>query len=382
MTGITLEDREGRLVVVKRRHGRAGRRRLQAEIEVLSRLRHPGIVSLIAVDDGPDGPVVTMAFVGADTWATHPGSALVPGAVASLVSTLADLHAAGVVHGALDPTHVVVAPDGRPVLCGLADWRPADEASVADELDSLADTLETVAAADDGASHLLEVARAARAGTPVTELVGLADRLDPVTADPTPLPGPPAEAPSSAVDRLVGAVTRFRPPGGTGSRLLLGAAVVIVPVSLLLLGTSTSSGPATAPEGATATGGTPPPTAPEGTTATGGTPPATAPEGATPGATVLVHGGRRVAVGSAGDLVVVGDWFCRGESTPAVLRPTEGTVAVFDSWPPPGASIGPAAVTRVDDPVDLVAEHGTDCDRLRVVTARGSVLVDPRAAGS
>lgn len=54
----------------------------------------------------------------------------IAGVVAALASTLADLHAMGLVHGAVAPEHVVLDDDGRPVLCslgygGLAGERPA-----------------------------------------------------------------------------------------------------------------------------------------------------------------------------------------------------------------------------------------------------------------
>ena len=42
----------------------------------------------------------------------------VGGVAASVASTLADLHDAGVVHGRLDASHVLVGDGGRPRLCG------------------------------------------------------------------------------------------------------------------------------------------------------------------------------------------------------------------------------------------------------------------------
>ena len=88
----------------------------------------------------------------------------------------------------------------------------------------------------------------------------------------------------------------------------------------------------------------------------------------------LVHDARRYVVGRPGDLVATGDWNCDGTATPAVLRPETGEVAVFDRWPPPGASIDPSFRTVVDHPVDLVPGPG-DCPDLRVSTATGSRLI-------
>lgn len=97
----------------------------------------------------------------------------------------------------------------------------------------------------------------------------------------------------------------------------------------------------------------------------------------------LIHDreGRRYAIGAEGDLVVIGDWDCDGEATPAIARPNTGQVVLFDRWPPPGATISEsdASVHRVVD--DLIGvelekadEPGT-CDRLRVHTATRSHLL-------
>ena len=39
--------------------------------------------------------------------------------LAALAVTVADVHGLGVVHGRIDPSHVVIGPRGEPVLCGL-----------------------------------------------------------------------------------------------------------------------------------------------------------------------------------------------------------------------------------------------------------------------
>src|SRR5204863_3836439 len=40
--------------------------------------------------------------------------------VAAVAETVADLHAIGVIHGRIEPSHVLVAGGGRPILCGFA----------------------------------------------------------------------------------------------------------------------------------------------------------------------------------------------------------------------------------------------------------------------
>ena len=85
--------------------------------------------------------------------------------------------------------------------------------------------------------------------------------------------------------------------------------------------------------------------------------------------------GGRWEVGADGDVVTVGDWDCDRRPTPAVLRPSTGTVAVFDGWD--------ATVAR---PVTTVAgaaglRPGTVCGEAAVVTANGTTqLVDTTPA--
>lgn len=96
----------------------------------------------------------------------------------------------------------------------------------------------------------------------------------------------------------------------------------------------------------------------------------------------LIHDrdGRRYAIGTEGDLVVIGDWNCDGVATPAIARPGTGQVAMFDRWPPPEATISESeASTRrvVDDLIGVELERGDGptCDRLRVHTATRSHLL-------
>lgn len=47
---------------------------------------------------------------------------------------------------------------------------------------------------------------------------------------------------------------------------------------------------------------------------------------------IIRSGSRRWAVGSPGDVIVLGDWNCDRTTTPAVLRPATGGLFVFDRW--------------------------------------------------
>ena len=162
--------------------------------------------------------------------------------------------------------------------------------------------------------------------------------------------------------------------------------------------TAAASGAATETSGSTATGGAPDHTATgrpttgsdaTGRDAAGADNPAytslsaTEPGGSAEPAAGLIHDrdGRRYAIGTEGDLVVIGDWDCDGVATPAIARPGTGQVAMFDRWPPPEATISESDASArrvVDDLIGVELERGDGpgtCDRLRVHTATRSHLL-------
>ncbi|HEX6424613.1 MAG TPA: hypothetical protein VFZ79_14120 [Acidimicrobiales bacterium] len=128
---VALED--GGPVVVKTASGPAARR-LRQERARLARAVHPGVVALArshaddsanAGDDdegNADDEVVELrtSYAGEPVVRWSGSVAAVAGLGAAVASTLADLHEMGVVHGRIDGSHVLVADDGRPRLCGLA----------------------------------------------------------------------------------------------------------------------------------------------------------------------------------------------------------------------------------------------------------------------
>lgn len=67
----------------------------------------------------------------------------------------------------------------------------------------------------------------------------------------------------------------------------------------------------------------------------------------------------RYALGQAGDLVVVGDWDCDGTDTPAVVRPIDGEVFVFDGYGELVPTRGPALPPGVEPEV-VTDEDGCD----------------------
>ena len=96
-----------------------------------------------------------------------------------------------------------------------------------------------------------------------------------------------------------------------------------------------------------------------------------------PAAEIVEHQGRSYAIGVRGDLVALGDWDCDGVSTPAIVRPSTGSVALSNDWPAPGQTLSMSVRWRVESPVDVLAERHGDCNLLRIYTDTGSRLLEP-----
>ncbi len=95
-----------------------------------------------------------------------------------------------------------------------------------------------------------------------------------------------------------------------------------------------------------------------------------------PGEEVIVAGGgeirvgrQRWSVGRAGDLVVIGDWNCDSQPTPAVLRPATGGFYVFDGW---AGREQPATARKVADVPRAIAAISAGCGTAVVRTADGT----------
>src|SRR5687767_6114816 len=100
--------------------------RVPEEAAALAEARHPGVVELI---DTAGDVLRTRMVEGGPLSAMGPmPAAEVAGVAAAVAATLADLHDLGVVHGGIDASHVLVAADGRPLLCSLGrGGDPADD---------------------------------------------------------------------------------------------------------------------------------------------------------------------------------------------------------------------------------------------------------------
>ncbi|HEY7071949.1 MAG TPA: hypothetical protein VH479_17620, partial [Acidimicrobiales bacterium] len=130
--------------------------RLRLEIDRLRQAAHPGVVTVIDAAGAPGPPACELRtrYSGEPVggWAGTVDS--VAGLGASVATTLADLHGLGLVHGRIDASHILVADDGRPRLCGFS--HPGG-AAPADDVAALATVM----------ADLLDQARPTLSGSPL-----------------------------------------------------------------------------------------------------------------------------------------------------------------------------------------------------------------------
>ena len=142
---VWVEVSDGVTVVSKQGWGAVASASLQREAAILGAFRHPGVVDLVTVDSA--GPIegnhtrLSTRFAGSHTLLTAPPAtpALHVLRAGQLLATLAALHARGLAHGAVEPSHVVVGPTGSARWCGLGRVRAAPAAVLADETLAVAD---------------------------------------------------------------------------------------------------------------------------------------------------------------------------------------------------------------------------------------------------
>jgi hypothetical protein len=102
------------------------RSRLHVEAAALGQCAHPGVVALIDVVDTTTTTELQLRRHGtrslADGWPSDASVAL--DVLAQTSSTVADMHSLNMVHGRLEPSHVLLDDDDRPVLGGFAEAAP------------------------------------------------------------------------------------------------------------------------------------------------------------------------------------------------------------------------------------------------------------------
>jgi serine/threonine protein kinase len=284
--------------------------RLRHESQVLAAAHHPGIVEVL--DAQPDHIVLRPVEGGtlADRGRLAPTEVAALGA--AIATTLADLHDLGVVHGQVAASHVLLEPDGRPVLCGFGRGRwpgQPDGPSPADDVAALGKMLTSqLSAGPTGAlSGVLAQAGHTRPGRRPTAR-RLARTLSALATDE-----PRRDRPRNRTDEPTAGAVSCRTSRRVVQFIAAGAAGALV----LGLGLARPGPPSP-----------------------------------------------RYRVGVPGDRVVVGRWRCSGVARPAVLRPSTGDVWAFDGRPRLVATVPGATTLRV-----VAAAPG--CDRLVVLRSSG-----------
>ena len=416
----TAVDEDGQVLACKRATDAEDALRLRREAEVLDRAQHPGVVELVGCRE-VDG-VVTLytSFVGAHTLETSPPLPLnqAGAVVAMLAATVSDLHDLGIVHGRIDPSHVLLGPARRPILCGFTG--AGDEGEVAPpgpgataEFRDPAVTLDAplIRSCDVYALgallRVLVISDATdiepiperrftlRRGRPWTgylrrALLTLADQC----TDDQPLRRPSARRLAADIGSLLPASNeRSRRPGQSaveapavsvgdqfetlrptadddthtvrGRRTALAATalgLILVFWGLTSLRSNDTTAAPTQTTTHTQTQTSDPISAA----------PASAPDVHLVANRTVSVDGNEFTIGDPGDHVALGDWRCDGRPTAALVRPSTGEVFVFDGWPSADGSAVAMPLQGVTAAVDLRAENQGSCSVLYAVRADGT----------
>jgi hypothetical protein len=433
--GVVSElEADGRIVARKTVTTTEDRTRLAHEAAVLDLAQHPGVVEVIGhEDDGTTAALVT-AFVGSHSLDTVGALPLerAAGIVAAVAETVADLHQQGLVHGRIEPSHVLIGTGGRPVLCGFAGGGrigtipPPGPAAPPGFLDP--------AASDDAALtpqrdvYALGALLRTLIGESSADLEPIPDRRFGLGALRTPWSGYQRRALQTLIDRATDDAPLRRPSarrfaadlrdtipnahlrGDDGdpydvlrmsvpevddrpNRHRAGLVAMFAGLALVAVGINGWRDAGGAPTGARRATTITPQASPTSTSAPSTTTsaPPVDPNCATAALVaddfdgdgcgdevhvgpdgVVTVGTRRFAVGNDTDRVAIGDWDCNGIATPAVLRPATGSLFVFDRW----ATDAPSTIeprTSLPGASDIYARVGAKgCSTLVAVFGDGS----------
>ena len=412
-------------VALKRRRPREDDALLDHEAAVLAAVDLPGVVRLVERRGDP-APALVTRFIGTHSLATAPTPDVddTIAIVASLVDTVADLHRLGVRHGAIDPSHVLLGPGRRPVLCGFSratlPGTPATAVpTAAEDVAAIGRVMAGLLAGHDGIepipNHrtsrgrtwggyrpraLLTLADHCQADQPgarpsaASLAATIGDLLD---ADRTETREPrvhPAAWLRSALD-LVRARTstwpRPRPRAGTRRRVLALTLATLAVTAAAIAARSLRPAPTDAAPSESAVPERPVTTSTTSTTSTTMTTtttrapcPSAAPDdgadldgdGCPDGAVVVSDhtatvAGERFVLGRPGDRVLVGDWSCDGLVTAVLARADPPALWHFPTWARADETVTARLVSDHVDPA-TVARRPDDrgCDRLVATDTR------------
>ncbi len=356
--------------VVKRPETTEDKARLEREATLLVEARHAGVVALL--DSGRDerGLWLRLEDAGGVTietiLAAGGGDDVVLPLLATVATTVADLHDIGVVHGAIEASHVLVDRDGRAVLCSFGRGGHVGDVDTQIDVAALARLIETALAGDLSVDlvdlvDLVDAACDPQAGRHRVSAQDLADALRGAHRGGRVWPGNSTRVlrPRDASYRARGP-RLSRPRGAVVAALVAGGVLAAIAAFMFMSGSRQHSGrlPRTGPAAARQP-------------LTGA--PFTYREG------ILSFSGQRFAVGEPGDQVAIGRWSCADPQV-ALLRPS-GSIYVFDHLATAGLDQEGRLIANAPGATWLRAQAGakSGCDLMMVGNAKGSALVRPAA---
>ena len=336
-----------------------GRAALRHDAEVVARLGHPGlavVTDVVSVDDHTVALICEIAAHGSLAGHIRLGPLPLDEAVDVVVAVahaLAAAHRAGLTHRALHADNVLLGADG-PIVADLvqanATGRPrrAPDPTTADVVDLARLALGLPDITEARAATYVATCRAAEDGR-ITTMAAFADAMARVGAEAAaPVPTPPAPEPAPTDARSLprssrlGAVAAGAMVVGAG----LGVLATIVPAADADRGSPRTTGPAeqvvTSPA------------------------PAERPAWSEASAelTVMTEAGpARYRIGEPGDHLLIGDWDCDGQETPAIHRPSTGETFLFEAWAEDEVETAvPGDVLAIGS--DAVVRSTGSCDRI------------------
>lgn len=398
---------DGRLLIIKTATSPRAARRLSNEMQMLTKANHPGVVELVDSTMSESHGELVLLWSGArtlnDVVALSPQE--IAGVIASLANTVAHLHDLGIIHRRITADHVIIDPNGSPVLAGFgaATYTRAGSESPSDD----------VAAIGRLAMQLIEKASFNRPRWSIGRRSGWPQELSRIRQvaemanDPRPQRRPTAHAlahaahrsvrsasfisttdsdnaPHEQVDRAMGNPNIHRslkqdrsleqiinPPDPPETDRADDQPAVIDSDPISELNSIINATrrrhrrQITARRAISVTSAAaltlaliaifpfPEPVRPsKGSDGTGFMPQADTTYTPMATAPILEHGGNQFRLGEPGDIALVGDWHCTGKPIPAVIRPRTREIFIFDEWASASSPLVVDATTQLPPEVD------------------------------
>lgn len=192
-----LLQREVAVKVLREVEDPALRARFVAEAQLLARLNHPGLVTLLDAGIRSDRPYLVMTLAEGPTLSTQLGAGPLPPQTVAEIGTqvagaLAYAHDQGVTHRDVKPSNVLLCSDSRALLADFGIAR------LASDLEQHTRTGETIGSP----AYLAPEQAAGEAVTPAADVYSFGLVLLEALTGERAFPGPPVEA---AVQRLIAA---------------------------------------------------------------------------------------------------------------------------------------------------------------------------------